>query len=999
MSIESNTGTPIEGALADPHVLRAIDVLDRTLSWALRAPSNGERHLEASLLRWTSRAVDGATHGDSFREIHALLVGVDVEDGEARVDRLEQAWTRVRALRATVGPQEPPRLARVRLLPEGVGAERVTQLAPPPPKPVAAVVTADIREEVRQLREESNREEGDGGRTGGAGDGGRTAGAGEGGRPPELPAEARRPDEGRSRGRHERGRREEPRQGRDAARGEEPRREEPREAREPREGRRDEPREARDPREGTRDEPRDGREPREPRRDDPRREPRREEVRPEPPPEVRTWALGHPEHTGVGLAELSVFTPAELAALDTAGVTEVADLLMRAPPRTERAGDRLISGVPPTGNVIVRGQVGGRCTRFVAGTRRYEFTLASDRGGVVCRWSAPSPEIQAIPQGAEIGVAGMWQATEGAAPEEIEGAPVFAGAVYEAEVLGIEGRGGDWLPSYDIPGVEDSRVRAGLRVGLRRYVDGLADHLPAELLERHKLITLAAALRDVHFPSNMSRKGRARLAYDELLQVQLGVALLRQRQGRERGTVNPAMHGLLAQALAMSGWQLTDAQESALDDIRRDLRRPQPMARLLQADAGAGLRDVLTAAMIMVAEGKHQVLVLCPDVLTAEHQFLFAEPLLRNAGIEPVLLTGATRGAQAEAIKKGETLVIFGTHALTADPPAFRRLGLCILEEHGNFGGVDLAKLEEGVRPDLLVVTPTPVPAAVALSVYGHLALTTLPAPPPRVDCAVFTSQQRAEAYATAREAIERKHQVLLVFPLLRGSDLLASSEARRMAETLQETAFPGARISIFHGALSKEERFRAFDDFQHRRADVLLATTQVENGAVMPNASVVLVEHAQEFDIVRLHQLRALVGQGVRPGKCLLILGGEADPTERARLDAFCRETDGWQIAEMVAGQSGARDLPGFTWAEPAKDRELLLRTRQDSVRLLALDPGLKRRVHRALLAQVRTRLGEDVSLDGEVERPVVPGPAGAPAAAQAAALEQSRKKRRRRR
>jgi ATP-dependent DNA helicase RecG len=315
---------------------------------------------------------------------------------------------------------------------------------------------------------------------------------------------------------------------------------------------------------------------------------------------------------------------------------------------------------------------------------------------------------------------------------------------------------------------------------------------------------------------------------------------------------------------------------------------------------------------------------------------------------------------------------------------------------------VDTTKLEEAGRPDMLFVTPSPVPASVALSVYGHLALTTLAAPSPHVDTAVYAGDDRADAYAIAREAIEQKQQVLLAFPLLRGADLLASSEARRMAETLRETAFPGARISIFHGALSKEERFRAFDEFLHRRADVLLATTHVENGPVIPNATVLIVEQAQEFDIVRLHQLRALVGQGARTGRCLLILGHEPDPAvaaeARARIDAFCKETDGWQVAELQAGWATAEDredAQGFVWAEPARDRELLIKTRQDAVRLLALDPGLKRRTHRALLAQVRSRIGEDVSLDGEDKAAATPTAAGNTNIA----AQNARRKRRRRR
>ncbi len=954
MSTDSVVGAPVHAAL---------DVLDRTLGWLLRSEGalRSSGHLELLLTRWTASGAADADHGARFEMFSALLSGIDTLDEAERLERAEVLHQGVKALRETIGSGELLRSPRARLLPEDVASQQPL-LAPAPPVRVEPAVTAEIRESVRALREESNREEGP-----------REPDAG--GERPREERRDRRPERGANRNernREDRPAQEEARPRDDRQRGERNREERPAEEQnqEERPGRSDRRPAGRRPEEAP---PARVEEPRE--------------------PEIRAWALGHPDHTGAPVAELGVFTEEELAALAVADIEDIAALLLRAPTATERAGDRLVSGVPPTGPVIARGLVRARCTRFAAGTRRYEVRLQSEHSSVVCRWSDAPADLRALPAGFELGLAGRWEPGEG---EESEGG-VAPGVIHDPELLGIDGRGGDWFPRYDIPGVGDARVRQGIRVALKRFADALTDHLPPELMERHKLIGLAAALRDAHFPSNVSRKGRARLAFDELLQVQLGVALMRQRQGRERGTANAALHGLLAQALAMAGWELTDSQESAMDEIRRDLRRSQPMARLLQADAGAGAHDVLAAALITVAEGKHQALFLCPDALTAEHRYFFAEALLRNAGLEPLLLTGPARGATAEAIKKGETLVVFGTHALAAEPPVFRKLGLVILEEHANFGGVDLSKLEEAGRPDLLVYTPTPVPAAVALSVYGHLALTTLPAPVPQVETTVFSSEQRTEAYAIARDAIERHNQVLLVFPLLRGTDLLASSEARRMADTLRETAFPGARISIFHGALSKEERFRAFDDFQHRRADVLLATTYVESGPVIPNASVVIIEHAQEYDLVRLHELRALVGQGARAGRVLLILGSEPDPQVKARVEAFCRETDGWQIAELQGASEGSEELPGFTWAEPARDRELLLRTRQDAVRLLAVDPGLKRRVHRALLAQVRTRLGEEVSLDGDVERPVAAAP-GTPAAAVAAAQNARRKRRRRR-
>ena len=967
MSLDSAPASVSEPAAAslDRAAASAFDVLERTLGWLLRAPGalTTARYVEPTLARWADTAVAHPMHGSAFTSIRAALEGVDALVDDDRRARVTEILALVSGLRSGIVAL-PPLVPLARLLPDGVAEERRQLAPPPPPQRAAPEITADIREEVRALREESAREdEAENRNSEGRNSEGRQD------RPRNDRGDAPRPDASRPEAVANEGSRN------DRQRGD-------------RNGRRDE----RPDRNARREDPRardSEREPREPRREDPPKEEPKE-------PEIRYWALGHPEHTGAPLTGLDVYTESELAALLAADIEDIAALLQRAPTATERAGDRLVSGVPPTGPVIVRGQVSGRCTRLAAGTRRYELKLKSERGSTLCRWSDPGPEILHAPVGFELGLAGRWEANEDDATGGSDG------VLLDAEVLGIDGRGGDWLPRYDVPGVEDSRVRAGLRVALKRFADNLTDHLPPEVLERHKLISLAAALRDVHFPSNMSRKGRARLAFDELLQVQLGVALMRQRQGRERGTSNPVLTSLVARALAMSGWQFTDAQESAFDEIRRDLRRSQPMARLLQADAGAGAHDLLAAVMITVAESKHQVLVLCPDAMTAEHQFLFAEGLLRSAGLEPVLLTGPVRGAQAEAIKKGETLVVFGTHSHANEPPAFRKLGLVILEERENFGRVDTSKLEEAGRPDMLFFTPSPVPASVALSVYGHLALTTLAAPPPQVDTTVYSGDDRADAYAIAREAIEKKQQVLLAFPLLRGADLLASSEARRMAETLRETAFPGARISIFHGSLSKEERFRAFDEFLHRRADVLLATTHVENGPVIPNATVVIVEHAQEFDIVRLHQLRALVGQGARPGRCLLILGQEPDAAvaaeARARIDALCKETDGWQVAELQAGwatQDDRDDSQGFVWAEPARDRELLIKTRQDAVRLLALDPGLKRRSHRALLAQVRSRLGEDVSLDGEERAAVVATVAGNASAA----AQNARRKRRRRR
>ncbi|MBM4369491.1 MAG: hypothetical protein FJ102_24980, partial [Deltaproteobacteria bacterium] len=466
---------------------------------------------------------------------------------------------------------------------------------------------------------------------------------------------------------------------------------------------------------------------------------------------------------------------------------------------------------------------------------------------------------------------------------------------------------------------------------------------------------------------------RQRMAFDELLQIQLGIALSRGGERRERAVAVPAAHEGVSRALAMAGWQFSDAQEAAFDAIRRDLRRPVPMERLLQGEVGSGKGAVVRAAMTMVAESKQAVFFCAADARSAEHHHVFALEWFRSLGIEPLLLAGVPTRAQADALRKGETLVVYGTHALLDAPPEAKRVGLVVVEESGHYFVPDMAKFAgEGSRPHLLVNTPTPVPAVLALTVFGQLAVTVVDTPPGQgVDVRVQAAAARDEAYAAAREALAQKRQVIVVLPFgPRGADLLSPSEARRMAEVLAGEALKGARIAIFSGGLTAQERFRAYDDFQHRRVDVLLATTAFEEGPIVPNAAVLIAEYAEQFDLVRLHRLRNHVANGFARSACFFVRSEEVGEESAAALELITRETDGFRIADLDVSRRGveavlgpeAADVPRFAWAEPAQDRETLLRARAEAFRLLALDPGLRRRTHRALANLVRARFGEEV-------------------------------------
>ena len=917
-------------------VADALDVIGRTVHWL--AGDSGRnldraRYVETTLGRWTQVLV-GAVSGDLAGELQddlaaaqEALAGFDsasVDDRAERVARLLMAHTRIRSRLGEAVPELSS--ARAVLLPAGIAADlppRLPRVEPPPAPVIDLSGSESSTGAVASGEERGSNSRGPEGRSSDA----RNPGA----RGSESRSAGDRTAGGRGEGhRGEHGRVE-------GGRGEGGR---------PHRGQAGSGPESREVEVEVRPPP-----------------PPPVAAPPPPPPPPPTFPLGHPEQSGLPVSVLGA-SESEVELLAAIDVQTVADLLLIPPSSLDRAGERVVDGVPPEGRVLVRGKVSRRITRISPNGRRFEITLGTDRGALVCRWLGAVPvEVLSTRSGASLGLAGRYDKDEDQA------------VLYEGEPLGIDGRGGDWLPRYGLAGISDLRVREWMRAALRGVDEALAEHLPPEIVERQRLAPIGLALRDVHFPSNTQRKGRARLAFDELFQVQLGMALLRTTERRDRGTAHGILHTLLSRGMTDAGWHLTDAQELAFDAIRRDLRRSAPMERLLQGDVGSGKGAVARATMALVAEEKQQVFFCASDALSAEHHHLFAGEWWASLGVEPLLLLGPPTRVQAEALRKGETLVVYGTHALLESPPEVRKLGLVVVEQSGTYSVPVLSKLEEAnQRPDLLVVTPTPVPALLAMTVYGQLSMSVLARPAGcGVQTTVLGTDRRDEAYAAAREAIAAGRQVILVFPFRDArNDLLSPSEARRFADVLQQQQLPGAKILLFSGGLTPQERFRAYDDFQHRRANVLLATTAFEEGPVVPNASVIIAEYAEGFDLVRLHRLRNHVANGWAPGQCFFVQGDGATPESTAALELVAKEEDGFRIADLdlkrrgVAAALGesAVDIPRFAWSDPAEDRDTLTRARQEAFRLLAADPGLRRRQNRPLLNLVRSRFGEEPAL-----------------------------------
>jgi ATP-dependent DNA helicase RecG len=668
----------------------------------------------------------------------------------------------------------------------------------------------------------------------------------------------------------------------------------------------------------------------------------------EAPPDtqqVRRY-LRDPEGAGRPLEPGGMLTPAALEALQAAGIRTYADLLLRAPirqevlPRAVEPSEPMAEGT----SQVARGTVKLRFTRLGAMGSRFEVHVTDGVATVVCRWVTPVDEAfrQRFHAGSRVAVHGR---------VEHDGDITL---LLDGELVWVDSRGQGRQAVYDIPGIPDEEVRMVMRWAVDEFADGLLDPLPEDSRRNIRLLDLSEAVRRLHFPTQGHRRGRERLAFDELLLYQLGMGLRRRSTAQERGSAHVISHKLVAQVQQVHNIVLSDEQEAAFSEIRRDLVRPRPMNRLLQGDVGAGKGAVALLTAVMVAENREQVVFLAPDGPAAEHRFLFAEPILNTVGLQPILITEQPTTAQTEALRSGDALIVYGTHAMTRAWPTFRRLGLVIVEEREAYGVASLADLPgKGGRPDLLVLSNAPLPTSIALTVFGDMDLSLVTAPGLiGAQTEVFQGSERKEAYVRAFEELAAGRQVYVVLPLRNGQEPLDMRDLARFADVLRSEAFPGHRIGLFTGLMSKEERQRTYEDFRHRRIDVLLTTTIIEDGPVVSAATSMVVEQADRFDLVRMHRLRAHVSRGVRQGRFLLVLSDEPETEGVARVELLGRERDGFRIAEFDLLQRGAatllgqraKEMPSFRYVDTIEHRELLVRARTEAFTILNADPTLSK-------------------------------------------------------
>ncbi len=551
------------------------------------------------------------------------------------------------------------------------------------------------------------------------------------------------------------------------------------------------------------------------------------------------------------------------------------------------------------------------------------------------------------------------------------------------------------VPVYAAPeGVNPRTLRRLVDLAVEQYADLAVGHLPAALVAEYDLPEPAAALRQLHCPppdadvdayQESVSPAHRRLVLEELYLLEVGLALRRARQTALPGiAMDPTLPRTLAAPAALP-FTLTDAQQRAWKEIAADLGRPHPMHRLLQGDVGSGKTAVaLLAAVAAVAAGR-QVALMAPTELLAEQHARTLANLAGPAPDSPLalrlgLLTASRSAAVTQALKtrlaSGDIDVVVGTHALVQEDVVFADLGLAIIDEQHRFGvrqrAALAAKSQGGLMPDTLVMTATPIPRTLALTLYGDLDVSVIDALPPGrtpVETLLFGETDGRRIMERIEAALGRGEQVYVVYPLVEESEKVDLRSALESTERIR-AALPGVEVGVVHGRLDAAERGAVMDAFSRGRVRVLVSTTVIEVGVDVPNATLMIIEHAERFGLAQLHQLRGRVGRGGDKGTCVLVARGGSEKGD-ARLRAMLETTDGFEIADAdlairgpgeFLGTRQSGHLPELRMADLLRDARFIAVAREAALETVRRDPDLAGAP--GLLRAVAARWGDRLAL-----------------------------------
>ncbi len=534
----------------------------------------------------------------------------------------------------------------------------------------------------------------------------------------------------------------------------------------------------------------------------------------------------------------------------------------------------------------------------------------------------------------------------------------------ESEVIAHQGI----VPVYpSTEGLSQKTLRRIMLNALHKAHSYLEETLPADLISRLKLEEYKWALKEIHFPEsgevNLLNEKRssahARIIFDEFFYLELGLALKKKDQKKIERSKLQVSEELLEEFFKKLPFQATQAQKRAIAQIQEDLQKDSPMHRLLQGDVGSGKTLVAAAAAVLLLKN-YQVAMMAPTEILAEQHYKNFSKFLSDLNFKICLLTGEMKSLERkkilEEIASGKVGMVIGTHAVIQDDVQFKGLALAIVDEQHRFGVMQRAQIKKkGDQPHLLVMTATPIPRTLALTVYGDLDVSTLdelPAGRQPIDTRLYSEKDLEKIYRFIRKNLEQKRQSYFVYPLVEESEELDLKDATQMYQKLKNEIFQDYAVGLLHGKMKGEEKDKILQSFARNEIQILVATTVIEVGIDVPNATIMIIEHAERFGLSQLHQMRGRVGRGLEKSYCFLVASWPRSEVAKKRLEMMCETSDGFKIAEADLNIRGPGDFLGtrqsgladFRIANLLRDAPLLEKARKEAFDWIQKDPRLER-------------------------------------------------------
>jgi ATP-dependent DNA helicase RecG len=655
------------------------------------------------------------------------------------------------------------------------------------------------------------------------------------------------------------------------------------------------------------------------------------------------------------------------------GVSSIEDLLYYFPRRYEdRTKFTAISGLEEGVEQTVKAQVLVSADRRSFRRRGFSITEAlveDDTGRLSCVWFNQPYLKTYLRPGTMVILYGKVERYSGKLQMNAPEFEVVSGE-NDDPGSGAQGQGeslnsGRIVPVYSLPeGLGQRSFRKMIRAALDKYLSHIIDFLPVDVRDSHKLLDLARSILNIHFPENadLQKDAYTRLAFEEFLLFQLPLILRKQKRKEKAGIAHKVEGQLLDDFLAKLPFELTESQKTVIEEIKADMARPEAMQRLLQGDVGSGKTVVAASACVIAIQGGFQAAIMAPTEILARQHFEKISSQLSGLGfqrkkIKMGLLTSAglkkNKEKMVREIKEGKIDLVIGTHALLEESVQFKNLGLAVIDEQHKFGVGQRALLPaKGRNPDILIMTATPIPRTLAITLYGDLDVSVIRHLPPgrgRIKTVCFTKEKQSRAYAIAREQISAGNQAYIVYPVIEESFALDIAGAEKMYEEFKRGEFRQFRLGLIHGRMKQSEQEEAMAKFKNRELDALVSTTVLEVGIDVPSATCMIVEHAERFGLSQLHQLRGRVGRGALESFCVLVSGAVTE-TSQARMQAMSSYSDGFKIAEEDLKIRGPGDYFGsrqhgltvLRIANPLTQLQLLKSAREEAVKIAASDPGL---------------------------------------------------------